>query len=61
MILKIGLLEAVAIIAALLALYWLRPETGGGQALLAIIVFALVNGLAAAAAGIGRLIWRAKA
>jgi len=53
MLLKIGFLTGVAVVASLLALYWIQPETGGGQALLAIIVFAIVN-------GIGGLIWRAK-
>lgn len=61
MLLKVGFLEAVALVAALLALYWLQPETGGGQALLAILVFALANGVAGIVVFVGRLIWRAKA
>jgi len=53
MALKIGLLTGIGIVLALLALWWIQPETSGGQALLALIVFAAVN-------GIGGLIWRAK-
>lgn len=53
MVLKVGFLAGVGLVASLAALYWLQPETGGGQALLAIIVFAVVN-------GIGGLIWRAR-
>jgi hypothetical protein len=53
MALKIGLLSGLGIVASLLALYWLEPQTSGGQALLALIVFAVVN-------GVGGLIWRAK-
>ena len=36
--------------SALAALFWLRPDTNGGQALLMIVVFAIVT-------GVGRLIW----
>jgi hypothetical protein len=53
MLLKVGLLTGVGIIASLLALYWIEPSTSGGQALLAVVVFAFVN-------GVGGLIWRAK-
>jgi hypothetical protein len=50
MLLKVGLLGGLGLIASLLALYWVQPDTNGGQALLAIVVFAVVS-------GIGRLIW----
>jgi hypothetical protein len=50
MLMKIGLLGGVGLIASLLALYWVEPDTSGGQALLAIVVFAVVS-------GIGRLVW----
>jgi hypothetical protein len=53
MLMKIGLLGGLGLIASLLALYWIRPDTNGGQALLVIIVFAVVS-------GIGRLIWPAQ-
>jgi hypothetical protein len=53
MLLKIGFLAGLGIVASLLALYWIQPETSGGQGLLALIVFAAVN-------GIGGLIWRTK-
>jgi hypothetical protein len=53
MLLKIGFVTGVAIVASLLALYWVEPSTSGGQALLAVVVFAVVN-------GVGGLIWRAK-
>jgi hypothetical protein len=46
----------VGLIAVLLAEFWLQVENGGGQALLAIIVFAVVSALVY---GLGRLIWRA--
>ena len=50
MLMKIGLLGAAGLIASLAALFWLRPDTNGGQALLMIVVFAIVT-------GVGRLIW----
>jgi hypothetical protein len=50
MLLKVGLLGGLGLIASLLALHWVQPDTNGGQALLAIVVFAVVS-------GIGRLIW----
>jgi hypothetical protein len=50
MLMKIGLLGGLGLIASLLALFWIQPDTGGGQALLAIVVFAVVSGA-------GRLIW----
>lgn len=50
MLMKVGLLGGAGLIASLLALYWVEPDTSGGQALLAIVVFALVS-------GVGRLIW----
>ena len=50
MLLKIGLLGGSGLIASIAALYWVQPDTAGGQALLAIVVFAIVS-------GIGRLIW----
>ena len=53
MLLKIGFLAGLGLAASLLALSWLQPETAGGQALLALIVFAVVN-------GIGGLIWPKK-
>lgn len=53
MLLKIGFVTGVAVVASLLALYWVEPSTSGGQALLAVVVFAVVN-------GVGGLIWRAK-
>jgi hypothetical protein len=43
----------VSLIAVLLAEFWIEPDTGGGQALLAIIVFAVVS---AFVYGLGRLI-----
>jgi hypothetical protein len=52
-LLKFGFLSGVGVAASLLALYWVQPETNGGQALLALIVFAVVN-------GIGGLVWRRK-
>jgi hypothetical protein len=53
MALKFGFLGGLGIILSLLALYWIEPETTPGQALLALIVFSLVN-------GIGALVWRSK-
>jgi hypothetical protein len=50
MLMKIGLLGGLGLIASLSALFWIQPDTGGGQALLAIVVFAVVS-------GVGRLIW----
>jgi hypothetical protein len=52
MLIKIGLLGGLGLIASLLALYWVQPDTNGGQALLAIVVFAVVS-------GVGRLLWPA--
>jgi hypothetical protein len=46
----------VSLIAVLLAEFWIGPETGGGQALLAIVVFAIVSALVY---GLGRLLWPA--
>jgi hypothetical protein len=46
----------VSLIAVLLAEFWIGPETGGGQALLAIVVFAVVSTLVY---GLGRLLWPA--
>ena len=43
----------VSLIAVLLAEFWIEPDTGGGKALLAIIVFAVVS---AFVYGLGRLI-----
>ena len=40
MLMKIGLLGGLGLIASLLALYWIQPDTNGGQALLGIVVFA---------------------
>lgn len=53
MLMKVGLLGGLGLIASLLALYWIQPDTNGGQALLGIVVFAVVS-------GVGRLIWPAK-
>jgi hypothetical protein len=53
MLLKFGALAGLGVAASLLALYWVQPDTNGGQALLALIVFSIVN-------GIGGLIWRVK-
>lgn len=50
MLMKIGLLGGAGLIASIAALYWVHPDTAGGQALLAIVVFTLVS-------GVGRLIW----
>jgi len=46
----------ISLIAVLLAEFWIEPDTGGGQALLAIIVFAVFSALVY---GLGRLIWPA--
>jgi TIR domain len=46
----------ISLIAVLLAEFWVESDTGGGQALLAIVVFAVVFALVY---GLGRLIWRA--
>jgi hypothetical protein len=53
MLMKVGLLGGLGLIASLLALYWIQPDTNGGQALLGIVVFAVVS-------GVGRLIWPAE-
>jgi hypothetical protein len=53
MLMKFGLLGGVGLIASLVALFWVQPDTNGGQALLVIVVFAIVTGL-------GRLIWPAR-
>jgi hypothetical protein len=53
MLMKVGLLGGLGLIASLLALYWIQPDTNGGQALLVIVVFAVVS-------GVGRLIWPAE-
>jgi hypothetical protein len=45
----------ISLIAVLLAEFWIESDTGGGQALLAIVVFAVVFALVY---GLGRLIWR---
>jgi len=53
MLLKFGFLSGVGVVASLAALYWIQPQTTGGQTLLALIVFAFVN-------GVGGLIWKGK-
>ncbi len=53
MLMKIGLLGGLGLIASLLALFWIQPDTKGGQALLGVVVFAVVT-------GVGRLIWPSK-
>ena len=53
MFLKYGFLTAIGIIGSLIALYWVQPETAGGQGLLVVIVIAIVN-------GIGGLSWPKK-
>jgi hypothetical protein len=53
MMLKFGFLGGIGIILALLALYWIQPETTAGQSLLAVIVFSLVN-------GVGAVLWPSK-
>ena len=53
MLMQIGVLGGLGLIASLLALYWIQPDSNGGQALLAIIVFAVVS-------GVGRLLWPTK-
>jgi hypothetical protein len=50
MLMQIGVLGGLGLIASLLALYWIQPDSNGGQALLAIVVFAVVS-------GVGRLLW----
>jgi uncharacterized membrane protein YccC len=50
MLMQIGVLGGLGLIASLLALYWIQPDSNGGQALLAIVVFAVVS-------GVGRLVW----
>ncbi len=52
MFLKLGLMQAVAIMASIAAVYWIDPVTAGGQTLLGVLVFVIVN-------GIGGLIWKA--
>ncbi len=52
MVLKFGLLTAIGLIVGLILLVWIQPETVGGQALLTVIVVALMNGL-------GGLLWPA--
>jgi hypothetical protein len=54
MIAKYGFLTGLGLVLALLSLWLVEPQTKGGQALLAVIVFGLVN-------GIGALVWRKKA
>jgi hypothetical protein len=54
MIVKYGFLTAIGIIVSLVALYWIAPETAGGQGLLVVIVLAIVN-------GIGGVSWPRKA
>jgi hypothetical protein len=54
MIVKYGFLTAIGIIVSLIALYWIAPETAGGQGLLVVIVIAIVN-------GIGGVSWPTKA
>jgi TIR domain-containing protein len=46
----------ISLIAVLLAEFWMEAETGGGRALLAMVIFAVVF---APVYGLGRLIWRA--
>jgi len=46
----------ISLVAVLLAEFWIEPETGGGQALLAIVVFAIVSALVY---GLGRWLWPA--
>jgi hypothetical protein len=50
MLVKFGLLGGLGLVASLLALSWIQPDTQGGQALLVIVVFAIVT-------GVGRLLW----
>lgn len=50
MLVKFGLLGGLGLVASLLALSWIQPDTQGGQALLVIVVFALVT-------GVGKLLW----
>jgi hypothetical protein len=51
MLMKLGLIGGLGIVAGVAALYWIHPDTTGGQALLFIVVFAIVSGFL-------RLIWR---
>jgi hypothetical protein len=53
MLMQIGVLGGLGLIASLLALYWIQPDSSGGQGLLAIVVFAVVS-------GVGRLLWPKK-
>jgi hypothetical protein len=46
----------LSLIAVMLAEFWINPDTGGGQALLAIVVFTVLFALIY---GLGRLIWSA--
>jgi hypothetical protein len=45
MLKQFGLIGGVGIVAGVAALYWVQPDTIGGQSLLFIVVFALVGGL----------------
>jgi hypothetical protein len=53
MLMQIGLLGGLGLIASLLALFWIEPDTNGGRALLVIVVFTVVT-------GVGRLLWPPK-
>ena len=49
MLVKYGFLTGVSLVVALIALWVIEPQTRGGQALLTVIVLALVNGVGAIA------------
>ena len=53
MLMQLGLLGGLGLIASLLALFWIEPDTNGGRALVVIVVFTLVTGA-------GRLLWPPK-
>jgi hypothetical protein len=50
MLSKLGIFGALGLLASMAALYWLEPQTAGGQALVTLVVFAIVG-------GIGQLVW----
>ena len=42
---EFGLVGGIGLAAGVAALYWVKPDTTGGQILLFIIVFVIVSGL----------------
>ena len=60
MLKELGVIGGIGIVAGLSALYWIQPDTAGGQTLLFIVVFAVVSGLLETIAVLLKLVKRAQ-